>query len=202
MFEHLDPSARRVLERAIREARSLGQPHVGTEHVLLTLTVDDPTSGLLRAHGCGPDEVHGAIAAIVGRGDPHGRAPDELLATLGIDLQQVRRQAESSFGSEAVARATITRRRRRGWPLARWWPGCTERRPHRSALTGSRCVGMAPRLKRALALATRRAAPRPATPVHLLLGILEEGEGIACLILSRRGVDLRSLSSEVRSLTG
>jgi len=120
------------------------------------------------------------------------------LATLGIDLGEVRRRVESTFGSDAVAKAALRVRPRRRWPGHRWWPGCDHGRPCDSALIGGRWFGVAPRVKKVVEMATTDSAPSLATPFHLLLAILNEGEGVACQILARRGVDIASLSAALR----
>ncbi len=58
------PAAKRTLEHALREAKALGDRHIGSEHVLL---------GLLGSRGFGgeilgdPDEVRAAVLAELGR---------------------------------------------------------------------------------------------------------------------------------------
>lgn len=64
------PSARKVLELALREALSLGHNYIGTEHVLLGLVREmerDVDGGVARtilaSHGVGIHEVHHAVIA-------------------------------------------------------------------------------------------------------------------------------------------
>jgi ATP-dependent Clp protease ATP-binding subunit ClpC len=71
MFERFTESARQVIVASQGEARALGQDHVGPHHLLL---------GVLR--------VDGATAAVV-------------LEKLGIEPQDVRREAEARFGRNA-----------------------------------------------------------------------------------------------------
>ena len=194
MFDRLDSPAQRVLERAQHEARQLGHHYVGTEHLLLALADEPPIAALLTAHGCGPSEVRGEIVSLIGEGDAHRPGSDTLLANLGIDIGEVRRRAESTFGADAITRAALAMRpRRRRWPGSRWWPGCDVARPCPSTLIGGNWLAMAPRLKRVLQIAVGHSGPQPATPTHLLLAILEEGQGVACQILARRNVDLAAL---------
>jgi ATP-dependent Clp protease ATP-binding subunit ClpA len=58
---------------------------------------------------------------------------------------------------------------------------------------------MAPRLKKVLELATRHAAPALTTPTHLLLAIVEEGNGVACQILERRGIKLAVVTTAAQA---
>ncbi len=200
VFDRLDSGARRVFEIAQHEARRLDHNYLGTEHLLLGLNLGGGSAaGLLLERGCRPEEIRGEIITIVGRGHPPPHQPDELLATLGIDLGEVRRRVESTFGPDAVRRSTLRARPRRRWPGHRWWPGCDGGQPCSSTLAGGRWLGLAPRVKRVAEIATTLAAPSSATPTHLLVGILDEGEGVACQLLARRGVNLADLAAVVRA---
>jgi hypothetical protein len=202
MFDRLDPAARDVLDRAARQARELHHRHVGTEHVLLGLALaGGPVATLLAERGCGPGDVRAEILGRVGEGHPQGR-PGELLAGLGIDLAEVRRRAEATFGAEAVAQVALRPRprRRRHWPaVRRWWPGCDRGTPCTSALLDTDWLGCAPRLKRVIDAAQVRAAPARVSPGGLLAAVLDEGDGLACRILADRGVDLPGLRAALRA---
>jgi ATP-dependent Clp protease ATP-binding subunit ClpA len=194
VFERLDTDARLVFELAHHEARSLDHNYVGTEHLLVGLAMTGGnTAELLAARDCRAENVRGEILSIIGRGRPSCRETDALLATLGIDLAEVRRRVESTFGSDAIPRAAQRVRPRRRWPGHRWWPGCDRGRPCDSALAGGPWLGLAPRVKRVVEMAVARAAPAAATPLHLLLAILDEGKGVACQILAARNVDMVAL---------
>ena len=68
------PRARKVLELADDEARSLGHNYVGTEHLLLGLVREGTgvATRVLRdqAPELNTDSVRAAVVRIVGRGDP------------------------------------------------------------------------------------------------------------------------------------
>lgn len=86
-------------------AGSIGSDFIGTEHLLIGLpqTVDR-ASELLRAHGVELLRLrHEVERNLEARGVPatHGAAAREALATLGIDIGDVRRRAEASFGPGA-----------------------------------------------------------------------------------------------------
>jgi ATP-dependent Clp protease ATP-binding subunit ClpA len=197
MFERLDADARVVFEIAQREARALDHNYIGTEHVLLALARGGGAMAeLLIARGCGAEQIRAEIVAMIGRGRPQ-REPDALLATLGIDLDEVRRHVESTFGADAMTRAAVRARPRRRTPWRRWWPGCDRGQPFASALVGGRWFGLAPRLKKVVEMATTHAAPEPARSSHVLLAILEEGNGVACRILATRHVDLVALKKAI-----
>ena len=200
MFERLDADARLIFEIAQHEARALNHNYIGTEHLLIALALAGRgVADQLVARGCGAEEIRAEIVAFVGAGPQ--REPDALLATLGIDLNEVRRHVESTFGADAMTRAAVRARPRSRAPWRRWWPGCDGARPCDSALVGRRWFGLAPRLKKVVEMATRHAAPAPATPSHLLLAVLEEGDGVACQILKARHVDMVALQEAVTQLT-
>jgi hypothetical protein len=197
MFDRLDTNARRVLELAQQEALEFGHHHLGTEHLLIALARTDDTSGLLASLGCWPDTARALAVAIIGRDLPPRREPETLLAAVGIDLGEVRRRVETTFGSEAMIRASQRIQPRRRWRHRLPWPGC-DLNPTRSALLGEPWRGMA-RVKKVMEMATREAAPGPATPAHLLWAIAEEGEGVACQILTKSGIDLAGLAKSART---
>ena len=200
MFERLDERSRRVLDLAQQHARDLGHNHLGTEHLLYGLACSEGiVADLLAERGCRPPDITREIITLVGLGGPPNHRPDTLLAALGIDLEQVRERVEATFGSDAVTRV-ITRSppRRRWWPARRWWPGCRDGRAHPSTLLGTRWLGLAPRVKKVLHIAVQRSVPRPVPPELLLVAILDEGEGLACQILARRGVDLTELRTALQ----
>ena len=104
LFDRLGSQARQVLELAQEEAAGLGHDYLGTEHLLIGLCRLDGFPGdLLAGLGCGPDVARAGVVAVIGRGDPPHRRPDVLLADLGINLGEVRRRVEATFGSEAMA---------------------------------------------------------------------------------------------------
>jgi hypothetical protein len=111
---------RQVLHLARGEAALLGHGYVGPEHLLLGM-LRAATSGaarVLRAHGVDLASARAGLRRLAERGVvPVPRPSDaELLGSLGIDLDMIRRDTEQSFGAEALEKATreATRARRRG----------------------------------------------------------------------------------------
>jgi len=198
MFERLDPSATKVLEAAFSEATSLGDDAICTEHLLLALaTTDTLTARLLAEAGADGADIR-RVFATGGRRPSRHRDHETLLATLGIDLTDVRRRAEETFGTDAVERAAWrVRPRRPRRPL--WsWISCSKALPRRrcdSPLAGQP-LGLIPRVKRLLDRATGAARPQPATPSHLLLTLVSGNEP-ACEILTALGVDLTALGAAI-----
>jgi hypothetical protein len=129
----------------------------------------DPGGGatrLLGALGVSAEQVHDALACWLERKAPAGRIDPEALANLGIDFDVVRAQLEGTFGPDALER------------------------------TRSACLGIAPRLKLALAHALDEAAGSPLGDEHVLLGMLSVPDSIAARALASLGVsagDVRAL---------
>lgn len=113
MFERFTHDARTAVITAQEEARRLRHDRIGEEHVLLGCLAT-PSIAERVLTGAGADLA--AVREAVRRGG----SPDddaEALRSLGIDLEEVRRRAEASFGPGALDR--VPRRRRllgRGLP--------------------------------------------------------------------------------------
>jgi hypothetical protein len=156
-----------VLDLAQDEADRLGHRYVGPEHLLLGLLRDGSSRAVrvLQAHGMGLTAARVALGRLADRGVvPGPRASDaELLGTLGIDLEAIRRTVEQTFGVQALQYATreATRARRGG-------VGRVPRTP---------LEGPAVLTTQATWLASRRAEALgydAVTPELLLLGVLED----------------------------
>jgi ATP-dependent Clp protease ATP-binding subunit ClpA len=154
MFERFTHAARDAVVCAQEEAAALGHDHVGTEHLLLGVAARD--GGVLASLGVERAALRAAVAGLW----PEGLDADAL-ATIGIDLEAVRRSVEQSFGPGA-----LTGRRRRGR------------------------VPLCPRAKRALERSLREALAqrdRHIGPEHLLLGLASDPDSGAALALRRCG---------------
>ncbi|MFF4648403.1 Clp protease N-terminal domain-containing protein [Streptomyces sp. NPDC001380] len=169
MFERFTGEAREVVRLAQEEARRLHHPSIGTEHLLLALAAgQDGTGRALRDRGLGPDGLRPRITAALDVG-----LDAQALATVGIDLDEVRRAAEASFGPGALARA--------GRPAAKGH------------------LPLSDRSKKVLELSLREAQRLRSGHIgsgHLLLGLLREGGGLACRVLTDAGADLDALRDE------
>lgn len=109
MFHRFTDEARHVVTRAEEHARRLGHRWIGCEHLLLGLAgVKDPVASLFHDRGASPQAVEEAIGAVIGT-TPGDNDDAVLLATLGVDLAEVRRAAEAAFGPGALD-ATMSRR--------------------------------------------------------------------------------------------
>ena len=131
MFERLTDRARRVMDLAEEEARRLNHDYIGTEHLLLGL-----------AH-----EGEGVAA--------------QVLESLGIGLEAVRRQVEAAVGrgqQMLPRRIPFTPRAKQVLELAR----------REAFALGHHYIGTE----------------------HILLGLIREGEGVAAQVLAGMDADL------------
>jgi ATP-dependent Clp protease ATP-binding subunit ClpA len=175
MLERFTKDARATVMRARKEAQSRKQRDIGTEHLLLALV--DPDSGtayrVLRDAGLTADGVAAEVDRRAKR--EFGAEDAAALATIGIDLDDVLRRIEESFGPEALEKAMPAR------PTG-WFRGG---------------VGVfTPGAKKSIALALREAVHLGDPFIgseHLLLGLIREGNGMATAILVDAGLDLKSL---------
>jgi ATP-dependent Clp protease ATP-binding subunit ClpA len=169
MFERFTPAARQVVVRAQKEARAFGHPWLGTEHLLLGVLAQPDAPGVRALTGLGVtlDTARAALSQVVGKGGPSESESDaEALRTLGIDLDEVRRRVEASFGPGALDHPPRRHGRRRlPWRRGRCEP---------ADVTGP--LPFMPRAKRALERALREAlalGDRHIGVEHLLLGLLD-----------------------------
>lgn len=179
MFERFTSQARSIVTHAQQEARELGRPSIGTRHLLLAV-LDAPDTAGARALGTlGIDAS--AVRDDVRRLDRERRGfSDEdadALGTVRIDLEEVRRSVEGTFGRGALKRDPTS------------WRGPT--RGHVPFTRGA---------KKALELSLREAlrlGHRHIGTEHLLLGLVRDDRCTAARILSARGADLDRVSGAV-----
>jgi ATP-dependent Clp protease ATP-binding subunit ClpA len=180
MVERFTAPSRRVVVVAQDEARRFGHDRVGTEHLLLAvaLQADQWAALVLARRGLTAPRIGNEIDRIIGRGaaERPGVAPGidgAALATLGIDLDAVRRRVEATFGPGALA----------GKPGGR-------RGQHEPAQ-----LPFTPRAKKALAFALRESLNQrrhEVTPREIVIGLLG-ADGFAAHILREHGVDPAAL---------
>jgi ATP-dependent Clp protease ATP-binding subunit ClpA len=116
MFERFTEPARRAVVDAQEEARDLRHGYIGTEHILLSL-LRDPSGVAKRALdrlGIERGAVRSDLVRLVGEGPPigFGEHDAEVLRSIGIDFDEVRRRLEEAFGAGALERRE---RVRHGW---------------------------------------------------------------------------------------
>jgi ATP-dependent Clp protease ATP-binding subunit ClpA len=152
--------AERYLTVGAEQARQLGCSFVGTEHVLLALVQDQERGGaaLLGRLGADPPSVELALAPWLGPSSERAKIDPDALASLGIDFDAVRARIEGTFGPGALERASAS------------------------------CLGIAPRLKLALAYALDHASDSPLSDEHVLLGILSVPDSVGARALANLGI--------------
>jgi ATP-dependent Clp protease ATP-binding subunit ClpA len=171
VFERFTEKARTAVVLAQEEARERKSDEIRTEHLLLAVygVGDNLAQTVLGAFSVDRE----AVVREVGRLRPSGRPliDAEALSALGIDLDEVRRQAEEAFGPGALDRTRAAGGKRRRWGHIPF---------DRTA-------------KKAMELALREAIHLKHNYIgteHLLLGLLHGEGGAAHHILTGLGVRL------------
>jgi ATP-dependent Clp protease ATP-binding subunit ClpA len=182
MFDRCDPETMRIVNGALGEARRLGHRYLGTEHVLLAISMrrealPETVAPLLPS----ADAIRSGIESLIGT--PTRRDTD-LLRSIGIELDEVRAAVRRSFGDDAFDRLT-TRRVHQPWqPWRRPSRRCT------SVLAGT--MSIARRLKQAFERARQECDRRGRDlidPTLLLLGVVEVEDALANQLLRANGID-------------
>ncbi len=171
MFERFTDEAREVVVRAQHEADTLGHDYLGTEHLLLGLASDDGAAGAaLRSLGVSSDELRASALPRPARRDA------DALATIGIDLDEVRSRVEEAFGPGALERTRAGKRRFcRARPFGPFAKRTLELSLREALSRGDRCIGSE----------------------HVLLGLLRAGEGPAVRLLEQRGLPPEAVRAAV-----
>ncbi|GAA4927031.1 ClpA/ClpB-like protein [Actinomycetospora succinea] len=168
MFERFTEPARRVVVLAQEDARERAADRIGSEHLLLGLcrATDTRAAALLAARGVTRAVVEAELGA------PGPDLPDRAaLASVGIDLDEVRERVEDAFGPGALESTRAGRGRGRRWGHIPFDRGA----------------------KKVLELALREAIRRGDRSIgseHVLLGMLHTETGRAMPLLAARGVTL------------
>lgn len=168
MFERMTEGAERAWALAQEEARRLGHSYVGPEHLLLGLLSEGRgmAARVLQSVGVSLDAARSQLIRLINEGVLPPSRPDdgELLAELGIDLDEVRRNVNESFGQETVSRTTWRVIRHRWRDGAAWTPLCG--------------LPVAPRTKRVMEFAREEAhvlGNKLVNTEHVLLGLIRDG---------------------------
>jgi ATP-dependent Clp protease ATP-binding subunit ClpA len=156
MFERFTHAAREAVVHAQEEARGAGARSVGAPHLLVGAAPAVP--------GLAPEPLRAALAE---------SSPAAALASIGIDLDEVRRRVEEHFGPGALPRGRRARAGRRG-------------------LRGVDHLSFTPAAKRALEGALREAVEhgdRHIAAGHVVLGVLRTEDPAVLGVLQRAGLD-------------
>jgi ATP-dependent Clp protease ATP-binding subunit ClpA len=194
VFERFTERARGAVVLAQEEARDLHHHHIDTEHLLLGLLRDRTSVGYeaLDRLGVHLDDVRSEVVRVGRQGSPVtlGEEDAEALRVIGIDLDEVRRRIEATFGAGALESISSARRRR-------------GRRKACGPSVGY--IPFTPRAKKVLELALREAKALRHDYIgteHILLGLVREREGLAAGMLAERDVSdtrVRTVVSELLS---
>jgi ATP-dependent Clp protease ATP-binding subunit ClpA len=216
-----------VLAQAEREARGLGHPFVGTEHLLLGMLATRPQSAgdvasgsvsgadvaprLSSAAGsASPESGPGAFAMLAAAGVRYDDARVDVvrLGTRGEGLGPADADALQAIGIDIEAvRARVEEMFGVGAlnpPTPRPRPGLLGFFRRRRAPVGpsGRRLFTA-RMRRIFVFCVREAERREDRQIStelLLLGIVREGRGLASRVLAGRGVDVADLGARIESV--
>lgn len=199
MFERFTHEAREIVVGAQRHARRLGHSWIGCEHLLLAATESPPSPArrALDARGVTLERLTAALTDEVAEPATRHATDREALATLGINLDEVRDAAEAAFGPGALDRLTVERRCRRWFGRGRF----RRRDPCRSRrLRASGHIPFTRRAKRCLELALREAVALKQKHIgadHIVLALLRCDDTMAWRLLMRLDVDPAALRAHV-----
>ncbi len=171
MFDRFTELAKRAVVASQDAALSLGHDFIGTEHILLGLACTAGTAGeVLREHGvelsAARDETVRLLAES-GVAATGGQAAKDALSSIGIDVTEIQRRADDTFGPGAFR-----------FPRPAYTPGA------KKALRLT--------LDEAVALGQQHIDTE-----HILLGLLAEGEGVGLQVLTALGVDPAAVRQSV-----
>jgi len=202
MFERFTADARQVVVGAQSEALALRHDWIGTEHLLLAVLSDggSPMQTTLAGLGITHADVQARVLEEVGGGDGDGAADAAALGDLGIDLAEVRRRVEASFGPGALDERIVARRSR--W-LRRRHRARGDRDPCQRDASGGH-LRFTKRAKLSLEIALRESMNLRSgeiTAAHVVLGMLRAG-GLAARAVAAEGVDPEDVRRAVLARLG
>jgi len=116
MLERFTDKARRTVVLAKEKAEERGDDRVGPLHLLYALvTGDGVASRALTALGVDAAAVDRELGPARGPGTETGETDAEALKTIGIDLDEIKRKIEETFGEGALERVPLTRKGPLNW---------------------------------------------------------------------------------------
>ena len=171
MFDRFTELAKRAVVAAQDAALSMGHDFIGTGHLLLGLAqTAGPAGEALREHGVDLRKAREKTAQALeeaGIAATGGQLAKDALASIGIDVSEIQRRADDTFGPGAFR-----------FPR----PPFTSRAKKTLELT----------LREATALGHQHIDTG-----HLLLGIIAEGDGVAVKVLNTLDVNTAALRETV-----
>jgi ATP-dependent Clp protease ATP-binding subunit ClpA len=168
--------AQHTLEVARREAQDLSHNYIGTEHLLLALTVEDFGIATRVLADCGVTEQalkKQVVEELAFASDDLTETDAAALASVGIDLSEVRRRVKEAFGPSAL--------------------------DARACSTGTPFTDKALRALKATPRHARRLKHRQVGPEHLLLALMDDESTLAIKLLKRLGTNSRVVRERILS---
>ena len=112
MFERFTDKARKVVHLATAEATERGENEIRPVHMLYGVTATDGVAArVLTALGVDATAVErelGRASGALGARDEAADGDAQALAAIGIDLDEIKRRIEESFGPGALERVPLT----------------------------------------------------------------------------------------------
>ncbi|HEY6316138.1 MAG TPA: Clp protease N-terminal domain-containing protein [Streptosporangiaceae bacterium] len=118
MFERFTDKARKVVVLAKNKATERGDDQIRPVHMLYGLvSTDGMAAHVLGALGVDPAAVERELGRSAPEGPLGGAASEdaEVLAAIGIDLDEIKRRIEDSFGPGALERAPLAAKGPLNW---------------------------------------------------------------------------------------
>lgn len=184
MFELFTPAARAVVVSAQEHARLLGHHEIGDGHLLLGVLTQTDGLGATILHTSGV-ALDAATTVLAGLGS--NAVDTAALASIGIDLREVRHRAEATFGRGALDGPR------------RQHPGLFRHRKVPAAVVPSTAAA-----QQALRQSEHEAGAlgdHHIATEHLLLGLLTDPQSTAATILGQLGATLDHTGTRDRILT-
>jgi hypothetical protein len=176
LWQRLTPQGREVIRLAFIESGEFAHPCLAGEHVLLGVLRHgtNEAADLLRAYGLDLATVRAELLRFGPTLAPYVD-PAGALRTLGIDVDEIRRRLETTFGIPVVHAAERRVRRR-----PRWRGGHARPRPLCVYLLAKRSFHIAVRF-------ANRRGDAGIGPEHLLYGVVQDARDPLGTHLGRRG---------------
>jgi ATP-dependent Clp protease ATP-binding subunit ClpA len=171
VFDRFTELARRAVVASQDVAVAMGHDFIGTEHILLGLAQTAGTaSEALRKHGVELSRARESTVRLLeaaGVTATGGQAAKDALASIGIDVTEIQRRADDTFGPGAFH-----------FPRPAYTPNAKkalELTVHEAAALGHHHIDTE----------------------HMLLGLLTSGEGVGIQVLADLDVDLTALRESI-----
>ena len=217
MFERFTDRARRTLVLAQEEARGLGHPFIGTEHILLGLLAEGEgvAAKVLVSKGLSLPEIRQLVEQTIGRGRPEDaveKAPFTPRAkqVLEFSLREALQLGHNYIGTEHLLLGLLREGEGVGGQVLialgvsfeEVRAGVLETLQGMTAPTKRRTPGTVSRprtagAEKALAVAETLVQTGPVTTGHLLVAVAMDEESQAAAALRRIGIGIDDLTSAV-----